>query len=131
MSAARFRIKSLGSPVSEMPERSPLISAANTGTPARANPSAITCNETVFPVPVAPVTSPCRLASASVSHAGCSPLPIRIFSPLSANLLSELAGEAIDRLFRVHQNFLGHRHHTASRELIETGLRIPNADVNP
>ena len=47
------------------------MSAANTGTPARANPSAITCSETVLPVPVAPVTRPWRLASASVSQAGC------------------------------------------------------------
>src|SRR5947209_15169495 len=108
-----------------MPERSPLISAANTETPARAKPSAITCSETVFPVPVAPVTRPWRLASASVSHAGCSPLPIKIFSSLSANLESELAVEAIYRLFRMHQNFLEHRHHTASGGPIETGLHIP------
>src|ERR1700730_7944820 len=74
-----------------MPDRSPLMSAANTGTPARANPSAITCNETVFPVPVAPVTSPCRLASPSVSHASCSPLPIKIFSSVSAFWISVIA----------------------------------------
>src|SRR4051812_23440924 len=84
-------MKSLPSPTSEMPDRSPLISAANTGTPARAKPSAITCNDTVLPVPVAPVTRPCRLASASVSQAVCSPLPIKIFSSVSAVLLSEVA----------------------------------------
>ena len=91
ISPARLTIKSLGSPGSEMPERSPLISAANTGTPARANPSAITCNETVLPVPVAPVTRPWRFASPSVSQAGCSPFPMKIFSSVSAILLSDVA----------------------------------------
>jgi hypothetical protein len=67
------------------------MSAANTGTPARANPSAITCNETVFPVPAAPVTRPWRFASASVSHAGASPLPMKIFSSVSAIALSDVA----------------------------------------
>src|SRR3984893_13289443 len=73
-----------------MPERSPLMSAANIGTPARANPSAITCSETVFPVPVAPVTRPWRFASANVSHAGCSPFPMKIFSSVSAILVSDV-----------------------------------------
>src|SRR5215218_877165 len=67
------------------------MSDANTGTPARANPSAITCSETVLPVPVAPVTRPCRLASESVSQAGLSPLPMKIFSAVSAILLSDAA----------------------------------------
>ena len=53
-----------------MPDRSPLMSAANTGTPAREKPSASTCNVTVLPVPVAPVTRPCRLASASARYSG-------------------------------------------------------------
>ena len=100
ISPARLRIKSLGSPTSEMPERSPLISAANTGTPARANPSAITCSETVLPVPVAPVTRPWRFASASVSQAGCSPLPMKIFSAVSANLSPDVA---IASPLRAHQ----------------------------
>ena len=91
ISLARLTMKSLASPGSEMPERSPLISAANTGTPARANPSAITCSETVFPVPVAPVTRPWRLASPSVSHDGCSPFPIKIFSSVSAIWSSDVA----------------------------------------
>ena len=91
ISLARLRIKSLASPTSAIPERSPLMSAANTGTPARANPSAITCSETVLPVPVAPVTRPWRLASPSVSHAGCSPLPMKILSPVSAILFSDVA----------------------------------------
>src|SRR6266446_8613884 len=100
ISPARLTIKSLGSPTSEMPERSPLISAANTGTPARANPSAITCNETVFPVPVAPVTRPWRFASPSVSQTGCSPFPMKIFSSVSAILLSDVA---IASPLRAHQ----------------------------
>ena len=83
ISWARLRMKSLASPTSAMPDRSPLISAANTGTPARAKPSAITCSDTVLPVPVAPVTRPWRLASANVNHAGCSPLPIKILSSVS------------------------------------------------
>ena len=80
ISLARLTIKSLASPTSEMPERSPLISAAKTGTPARANPSAITCSETVFPVPVAPVTRPWRLASAERQ-------PGRLFTLADENLL--------------------------------------------
>src|SRR3954451_917647 len=84
-------MKSLPSPTSEIPDKSPFISAANTGTPARAKPSAMTCSDTVLPVPVAPVTSPCLLASASVSHAVSSPLPMKIFSAVSAVLLSEVA----------------------------------------
>ena len=46
-----------------MPERSPFTSAMNTGTPMRENSSASTCRVTVLPVPVAPATSPWRLAS--------------------------------------------------------------------
>ena len=102
ISPARLTIKSLGSPASEMPERSPLISAANTGTPARANPSAITCSDTVLPVPVAPVTRPWRLASASVSQAGCWPFPTKIFSSVSAILFSDTA---IASPLRAHRGF--------------------------
>src|SRR5205085_2254078 len=46
-----------------MPVRSPLMSARKTGTPICENFSAIACSVTVLPVPVAPVISPCRLAS--------------------------------------------------------------------
>src|SRR5436305_104434 len=84
-------MKSFASPASESPDRSPLMSAANTGTPARANPSAITCSDTVFPVPVAPVTRPCRFASPSVSQAGASPLPTKILSSVSPVLVSVVA----------------------------------------
>ena len=45
-----------------MPDRSPLTSAMNTGTPIALNPSAIFCSVTVLPVPVAPVIRPWRLA---------------------------------------------------------------------
>ena len=119
ISLARLRMKSLPSPTSEIPDRSPLISAANTGTPARAKPSAITCSDTVLPVPVAPVTRPCRLASASASQAVCSPFPIKIFSSVSAVLLSEVA---ITSPHRAHRGVLGVRshHHIASCPLIET-----------
>ena len=54
----------MAAPGCVMPDRSPLTSAMNTGTPIRENRSAITCSVTVLPVPVAPVMRPCRLASA-------------------------------------------------------------------
>ena len=47
-------------------------------------PSARTCKVTVLPVPVAPVTSPCRLASASVKYSGFSPFPTKIVLPSSS-----------------------------------------------
>ena len=123
ISAARLTIKSLASPVSEMPERSPLMSAANTGTPARANPSAITCSETVLPVPVAPVTRPCRLASASVSQAGSSPLPMKIFSSVSAILSSD---GAIASPLRAHRG--SPDHHRGLRPIIHRSCRMLQAD---
>ena len=55
-----------------MPERSPLTSAMNTGTPIREKRSAITCSVTVFPVPVAPVMRPWRLASAGSRQSSVS-----------------------------------------------------------
>ena len=59
------------------------MSAANTGTPAREKPSASTCKVTVLPVPVAPVTRPCRLASRKVRHSGLPLLPTNILPSLS------------------------------------------------
>ena len=53
---------SFGAPGEAMPDRSPLISAAKTGTPAAEICSAITCSVLVLPVPVAPETSPCRFS---------------------------------------------------------------------
>ena len=50
------------------PERSPLTSATNTGTPASESCPAITCSVLVFPVPVAPATSPCRFTVESGSR---------------------------------------------------------------
>ena len=46
-------------------------------------PSASTCRVTVLPVPVAPVTSPCRLASARVRNSGLLPLPTKIVPSVS------------------------------------------------
>src|SRR5688572_12071398 len=74
-----------------MPDKSPLTSAANTGTPAREKPSASTCSVTVLPVPVAPVTSPCRLASESVSTSGLLLLPTKMAVPSSIQA-TDLAG---------------------------------------
>ncbi len=53
------------SPGVAMPDRSPLMSAANTATPLAASCSASTCRVRVLPVPVAPATRPCRLVIAS------------------------------------------------------------------
>ena len=47
-----------------MPVRSPFTSAMKTGTPSRLKFSARVCSVMVLPVPVAPVISPWRLASA-------------------------------------------------------------------
>src|SRR5262245_4943029 len=77
-----------------MPERSPLISEANTETPAREKPSARTCSVTVLPVPVAPVTRPCRLASARVRYSGFSLLPTKIVLPSSKTTAGAAAGFA-------------------------------------
>jgi hypothetical protein len=62
MPAARASSFSLGDPGSAMPDRSPFTSAQNTGTPASEKPWAMICRVTVLPVPVAPATTPCRLA---------------------------------------------------------------------
>lgn len=67
---ARASIFSLGAPTAAMPDRSPFTSAAKTGTPASDSPWARICNVTVFPVPVAPATSPCRLARLSSKSSG-------------------------------------------------------------
>ena len=56
---------SLGVPGTASPDRSPLMSATNTGTPAAESPSASTCSVLVLPVPVAPATRPCRFIMAS------------------------------------------------------------------
>src|SRR6476661_4737515 len=88
MSLARLTSASFASPTAAMPERSPLISEANTETPAREKPSARTCNVTVLPVPVAPVTRPCRLASARLRAWGLSPLmPTKIVPSLSISVM--------------------------------------------
>ena len=60
----RSRNFGVADPAADRPERSPLTSARNTGTPSREKLSASTCNVTVLPVPVAPVTRPWRFASA-------------------------------------------------------------------
>ena len=82
-SLARLTKASLRSPGAPMPDRSPLMSAANTGTPAREKPSAIVCKVTVLPVPVAPVTRPWRLPKARVSISGLSLLPTKILPSVS------------------------------------------------
>ena len=58
----RFCISSVMTPAWHMPDRSPLISARNTGTPISEKLSAMTFMVTVLPVPVAPAMRPWRLA---------------------------------------------------------------------
>ena len=62
----------LSTPGAARPERSPLTSAMNTGTPMLEKRSASTCSVIVLPVPVAPVIRPCRLASAGSSASSFS-----------------------------------------------------------
>ena len=68
------RASSFSLPVAAVasPDRSPLISARNTGTPAAESCSAIMCSVTVLPVPVAPATSPWRFIMDSGSRTGAS-----------------------------------------------------------
>src|SRR4029078_1845994 len=87
-SVARLTRKSLASPGSAMPDRSPLISAANTGTPAREKPSARTWSVTVFPVPVAPVTRPCRFANLRVRYSDFLLLPTKILSSRNTSAIT-------------------------------------------
>jgi len=65
---ARSATLALPPPGFAMPERSPLTSAMNTGTPIRENPWARVCSVTVLPVPVAPAIRPWRLARAGRSR---------------------------------------------------------------
>ena len=62
---ARSAAFEAGSPGWASPERSPLTSATNDGTPAAESCSARSCSVFVLPVPVAPATRPWRLAIAS------------------------------------------------------------------
>src|SRR5262249_49811309 len=89
MLLARATNASLASPAAAIPDRSPLMSAAKTATPARESSSARTCSVTVLPVPVAPATRPCRFASASVRYSPLLPLPTK-FLP-SCSLLAIVA----------------------------------------
>ncbi len=98
---ARLTSPSLGSPLAEMPERSPLMSAANTGTPASEKPSASTCSVTVLPVPVAPVTRPWRLASFSSRYSGSTLRPRKILpSCISASLFAMVCSSTGGQLGR-------------------------------
>ena len=63
-----FVILSLSSPGLHIPDKSPLISEKNTGTPASENDSAITFRVTVLPVPVAPAIRPCLFAKFVFIH---------------------------------------------------------------
>lgn len=87
---SRGSVPSLRSAGVITPERSPLRWARNTGTPARDSCSANTCSVLVLPVPVAPVTRPCRFSTCNgtwtmwslsvASNAGVSGRPRMIAS---------------------------------------------------
>ena len=57
----------------DRPDRSPLMSAAKTGTPAAESCSVSSCSVLVLPVPVAPATRPCRLSMPSGIRMGTPP----------------------------------------------------------
>ena len=63
--AARSAILGFDSPGMARPDRSPLMSATNTGTPCAESCSARSWSVLVLPVPVAPATSPWRFIIAS------------------------------------------------------------------
>ncbi len=66
-SVARFAAAVPASPGSATPDRSPLTSDTNTGTPAAESCSAMPCSVFVLPVPVAPAIRPWRLTIRSGS----------------------------------------------------------------
>jgi hypothetical protein len=90
-SAWRFSAALPPSPGIASPERSPLTSAANTGTPAADSASASSCSVRVLPVPVAPAISPWRFIIASgmrTAASWCS-------SPSSTPRPSSIAGPSV------------------------------------
>ena len=90
-SVCRFSAALPASPGTDMPDRSPLTSAANTGTPAADSDSASSCSVRVLPVPVAPATSPWRFIIASgirTAASWCS-------SPPSTPRPSSIAGPSV------------------------------------
>ena len=68
VSAARWVILSLLVPGWDSPDRSPLMSATTTGTPAADSCSAKPCSVLVLPVPVAPAIRPCRFTIDSATR---------------------------------------------------------------
>ena len=82
-----FSMFSLYSPFSAVPDKSPLTSAMNTGTPASEKLSAITFEVIVLPVPDAPVIKPCLFARFRSKHDSTfSFLPIKILFSLIITL---------------------------------------------
>ena len=88
VSFARAAMRSPGSPAAASPERSPLISATNTGTPAADSCSVISCSVLVLPVPVAPATRPCRFSMPK----GTRTLAVGCAAPAATTEPSSIAG---------------------------------------
>ena len=74
------------SPGRAMPDRSPLMSAAKTGTPAFDSWPARSCSVLVLPVPVAPAMSPWRLSieRATWTRASLTSSPSCIALPMTS-----------------------------------------------
>src|SRR5215210_157884 len=68
-----------------MPETSPFMSAATTGTPAAESCSASSCSVRVFPVPVAPAIRPCRFDVASGRRTVASETSLPSWTPLPSS----------------------------------------------
>ena len=93
-------------PGTDSPDRSPLMSAANTGTPAADSCSARSCRVFVLPVPVAPATRPCRLSmpsgirtgtpvsvvASTISPPSSSAGPSKAYPAATAALIGSLVG---------------------------------------
>ena len=89
ISVARVWTRSPGWPGTEMPDRSPLTSAAKTGTPSVDSCSARSWSVFVFPVPVAPAMRPWRFiieagtwtAASGATAPSLRPLPSETAAP--------------------------------------------------
>ena len=93
VSFTRVWTRALSSPGRAIPDRSPLTSARNTGTPASDSCPASACSVFVLPVPVAPATRPCRLSIAS----GIRTRAVRIDLPVDDDG-AQFQGAALDRV---------------------------------
>ena len=112
-SSARFVTFSPGSPALATPDRSPLMSAANTGTPSAESCSAISWRVLVLPVPVAPATRPCRLTIASGMRTPASGCAVAV-----DDQRAELESRALERVALLHRCQQIVRHHASRSDCV-------------